>query len=253
MNVTGEIDLSLLFSALLRKIWLIILCAVIAGAAAWGYTNYLVTPMYQAKVSIYVNNSTLSYNGSTIPASITASDLSTSQRLVATYVSILKSERVLSTVAEEVGSDLDAEEIRSMLTAASVDDTEVFEVRISNPDPHLAAEIANAIASVVPAEISEIVTGSSTKIIDYASVPRYPYSPSLMQNVILGVGIGVVLAVVIVILQVLMDVRVRDEADLAKISSAPVLGKIPDFAVEDRDDAYENTYTSDKNGKAVEK
>ena len=93
MNKTRELDLRLLVLALMRKLWLIVLCAVILGAAAFGYTQYFVTPMYRASVTIYVNNNRFNIEGNT--ATLTASDLSVAQRLVATYVINLKSDRVL--------------------------------------------------------------------------------------------------------------------------------------------------------------
>lgn len=250
MNKTSELDLRLLFFALLRKLWLIVLCAVVIGALAFGYTKYFVTPMYRASVSIYVNNNKVTTEGST--ATLTYTDLSTAQRLVSTYVTILKSDRVLDKVAEELDTSITANQIRGMISAESVDSTEVFQVQISHPDPKMAAQIANAIAAVAPDEISEIVTGSATKIIDYAKVPASPYAPNTTRNILLGALIGVVLAVVIVILQVLMDVRVREEADVVRISDAPILGRIPDFALDDKGDAYAEAKKAEQE-KAVEK
>lgn len=250
MNKTRELDLRLLVLALMRKLWLIVLCAVILGAVAFGYTQYFVTPMYRASVTIYVNNNRLNIEGNT--ATLTASDLSVAQRLVATYVINLKSDRVLNKVAQELDVELSAAQIRNMITAEAVDNTEVFNVTITNADPVLATQIANAIAKVAPDEISEIVVGSSTKIIDYATVPTSPSSPNVMRNTALGAVIGIVLAAVIAILQELLDVRVREEQDVIRISDAPILGRIPDFALDDKGDAYAEASKSKQEGKAVE-
>lgn len=251
MNKTRELDLRLLLLALMRKLWLIVLCAVIIGAAAFGYTKYFVTPMYRASVTIYVNNNRLNVEGST--ATLTTSDLSVAQRLVSTYVITLKSDRVLNKVAQELDVKLSASQIRGMISAEAVDNTEVFNVTITNADPALAAQIANAVAKVAPDEISEIVVGSSTKIIDYATVPKAPSSPNVMRNTALGAVIGIVLAAVIAILQELLDVRVREEQDVTRLSEAPILGRIPDFALDDKGDAYAEAHKTKQEGKAVEK
>lgn len=251
MNKTRELDLRLLLLALMRKLWLIVLCAVIIGAAAFGYTKYFVTPMYRASVTIYVNNNRLNVEGST--ATLTTSDLSVAQRLVSTYVITLKSDRVLNKVAQELDVKLSASQIRGMISAEAVDNTEVFNVTITNADPALAAQIANAVAKVAPDEISEIVVGSSTKIIDYATVPKAPSSPNVMRNTALGAVIGIVLAAVIAILQELLDVRVREEQDVTRLSDAPILGRIPDFALDDKGDAYAEAHKTKQEGKAVEK
>lgn len=160
---------------------------------------------------------------------------------------------MLNKVAQELDVELSAAQIRNMITAEAVEQTEVFKVQITNADPVLAAQIANAIAKVAPDEISEIVVGSSTKIIDYATVPTSPSSPNVMRNTALGAVIGIVLAAVIAILQELLDVRVREEQDVVRISDAPILGRIPDFALDDKGDAYAEAHKAKQEGKAVEK
>lgn len=249
MNKAVEIDLRVLLSALVRKIWLIILCMVLLGAATFAGTKVLITPKYQASVSVYVNSIRTNADGST--ATLTYTDLNTAQRLVSTYVNILTSDRVLTSVASELDTVLTPEEIRPMITAEPLNNTEVFQVRVSNTDPALAAEIANAIAHVAPEEIAQIVTGSATKIIDYAKVPTEPYAPNTARNTLLGVLGGILLAVVIVVLQVLLDVRIHDETDLAKLSDAPILGRIPSFDQENAGNGYGQTGKYEQTDKAV--
>lgn len=228
-----EINLSELLSALLRKLWLIALCAVIAGAGMYIYTDHFVTEMYRSRVSVYVNSSTQINT-----LNISATELNTAQKLVHTYIEMVKSESVLELVAEEVaangvsGKKPTAEEIKTMITAAPLEETEIFEVVVSSDDPQLACDIANAIGKVAPGKIEEFAVGSSTKIIDWPKPATSPYAPSKTRNALIGVIAGVGVAVCVIVLQVLLDLRVKSEEDLAKISSAPVLGLIPDLAME---------------------
>ncbi len=229
MNNVKDINLSEIFSALLRKAWLIVVCTVLAGAISYVYTANFITPLYRSTVKIYVNNMNRSEN-----TGISSNDLATSQRLVATYITILKSDSVLSSVAEQVGTGVSADYIKSHMDAYSLNNTEVFEVSISNKDPYLAAKIANAIANVAPAKISETVEGSSTKIVDWAKPAGAPYTPLKSRNTTLGMLAGALVAAAIIILQTLLDVRIKGEEDLALISEAPVLGLIPDLAIESK-------------------
>ncbi len=228
MNNMKEINLSEIVSALLRKAWLIAVLAVLAGILSYAYTANFVTEMYRSSITVYVNNR-ISVDDNT---NVSNTDLSTSVRLVATYINILKSERVLSPVAEQVGDGVSSASIRASMNARSLNETEVFEVTISHKNPYMAAEIANAIADVAPGKIEEIIVGSSTKIIDRAKPATAPYTPNKSQNTVVGMAVGAVVAVAIIILQTLMDVRVKGEEDLAAISDAPVLGLIPDLAIE---------------------
>lgn len=222
-----EIDLRELFIVLLKRTWIVVLCAVILGAAVLVYTVNFVSPLYEASVTIYVNN-----NSSKDSTSISSSDLAVALRLVTTYVNIIKSNAVLDKVIEETGLSLTSGQIRSMLSASAMDETEMFKVTISSPNPQMSADIANAIAAIAPGEISEIIEGSSAKIIDYARVPTSRSSPSYTKNAILGAVIGAVLAVVVIVMQYLLDTRIKNEEDLAKICAIPVLGVIPDLAVD---------------------
>ena len=52
-----EIDLQKLLMAYLRKWWLILLCGLVVAGGALLYTVKFITPLYQANVSVYVNNS----------------------------------------------------------------------------------------------------------------------------------------------------------------------------------------------------
>lgn len=226
MDERIELDLRALFSAMMKKAWLIVICAFLLGALTLGYTALFVTPQYQASVIMYVNNSTTTNESNNY---ISAADLATSQRLVLTYVNIIKSDTVLSKVAKEAGLNLSPATIRGMMTSASIQETELFQVVITSPDPDLSARIANAIAEVAPDAISEILDGSSAKIVDYAKVPNGRSSPSFTKNTILGALAGALLAVGLIVIQMLMDVRIKSEDDLAKISQVPVLGSIPDF------------------------
>lgn len=220
-----EIDLIKLLLLYLHKWWLILLCAMVGGAVMFFYTANFVTPMYQAGVTIYVNNIE---SGQQIDY-ISGSNLTASQQLVSTYINIIRSDTVLEKVAESAGLDISAQYIRSIMSASQVGETELFDVYISHPDPEMAAFIANAVAEVAPGEIENFVEGSSTKIVDYAKVPAVPYTPSYQKNVALGVVAGVILVVAILTVRDLLDVRIKREEDLMELSDLPVLGRIPLF------------------------
>jgi capsular polysaccharide biosynthesis protein len=117
-----------------------------------------------------------------------------------------------------------------MLTAEAINETEMFAVRVTSPSPQMSADIANAIADIAPAEISEIIEGSSAKVIDYAVVPTSRISPSFTVNTVVGSLIGGVLAAMFFVVCFLMDTRVKSAEDLESIYPVSVLGEIPDFA-----------------------
>ena len=227
-----EIDLQKLLMAYLRKWWLILLCGLVVAGGALLYTVKFITPLYQANVSVYVNNSS---NNQPVDY-VTSSNLDASQKLVNTYINIAKSDRVLDLVAEKLNGDYTVKELREMLSAAQVDKTEIFRIYITSPSPEEAARVANMMAEVAPGEISNLIEGSSARIIDYAKVPEQRYSPSYKKNTMMGGLIGCVLVVAYLTALFLLDVRIRDDEDLTSLTDLPILGQIPNIdAIKDSD------------------
>ena len=230
MNETVEIDLRGLFKVLLKRAWIIVLCAIILGSAVLMYTVNFVAPQYKASVTIYVNN-----NSSKDTSYISSSDLAVALRLVTTYVNIIQSNTVLDKVIAETNLALTTDQVRSMISAEVVGETEMFKVTVTTPYPQMSMDLANAIAAIAPDEIAEIIEGSSAKIIDYARLPKGSSSPNYTTNTILGAAAGAALAIVVIVLQNMLDVRIKNEEDLEKICSVPVLGVIPDLANDKKD------------------
>lgn len=227
MGEIVEIDLRELFKVLWKRAWIVALCAIVLAASVCVYTVNFVTPQYQASVTIYVNNNTGRDN-----SYISSSDLAVALRLVSTYVNIIQSNTVLEKVIAETGLKLSVGQVRGMISAEVVGETEMFKVTVTTANPRMSADLADAIASIAPGEIAAIIEGSSAKIIDYARVPTTRSSPNYVTNTVLGGVIGAVLAVVVIVLSTMLDTRVKHEEDLRKICTAPVLGVIPELTVE---------------------
>ena len=234
MDNAIELNLRELMAVIVRKLWLIVLSAVLVGALAFVYTAKFVTPMYETSVSLYVNNTIYGEKDG-----ITSNDLSTSQKLVATYMQVIKSTSFLEKVSAAVDNKVTALEISEALTTKSLSGTEMLSVTISNSDPVLAADIANTIANLVPVEVPKIADGSSARVVDYAKVPTSPYSPSYAKNITLGACIGAMLVIIVLVIQVMMDLHIKGEEDLKLYSDAPVLGHIPHYDVPGRKTGYE--------------
>ena len=220
-----EIDLLEVGRLLLSKWIPILVTAIVFAILTFVGTYFLITPMYRASATFYVNNTT----GSSENASITNADLTASAKLVDTYAAIIKSNAIMDRVVAQLGEDITSEEIVNNLSAKSVNNTEVFTVSVTNANPSTAVKIVRLITEIAPEQIGEIVEGSSTKIIDYPKMPNGIASPSYKKNTAVGGMIGFILACAIIIIRSLMDNTIKSAADL-DYWGLPVLGVIPDFA-----------------------
>lgn len=224
-NREMEVDLKKMVRYYLRYWKGILLSTILAGAIMLGISVFVVTPQYQSHVTIYVNTS------SDQAMNITSNDLATAQKLVSTYVNIIKSNTVLDTVIQQGNLNMTADEIREAMTAGQIDDTEMFNVFITDPDPEMAAHIANTIADVAPAKISAFVKGSSTEVIDHAIVAEKPITPNYVLNTFLGLAGGFVLYIVILTFRYLFNTKITDKEDVEMYLGVPVLGMIPSIEV----------------------
>lgn len=230
-----KIEPQKLFSAIKNNLWKIILVTILFGALAFAYSKFMLTPMYQASASFYVNNSIQTENNST---SISNGDIVTSTKLVDSYMVILKTRDTLSSVIEYAGVDMSCGQLAGMISASAVDETEIFKVNVNSADPALAEKIATAIAHVAPERISSIIEGSSAKVVDFPIVPTSPYFPNYNKNVTTGLMIGSALSVIVVLLLEIFDVTIKNEDDLRNASDYPVLALIPDLTQNNKKSRY---------------
>jgi len=230
-----EIDLLRIWNAVCRKLWMIVLATVIGGIIAFVWTVFLITPQYNSSALFYVNNN-VSLGGTSV--SISSADISASKSLVDSYLVILQSRGTLNDVIDYAGVDHTYSEIRKMISASDVNDTEIFEVVVTSPDPQEAEQIANAIAYILPKRISSIIEGSSAKVVDYAVVPSTPSSPSLTRNTILGVVLAMVLSTAMIVVREIFDVTIKTEEDITRMCDYPVLASVPDMGTDTKSGSY---------------
>lgn len=222
METNNEITLQEIFGILWSKVVVIILCTILGGAVAFGVTYFLIEPEYTSKVTMYVNNSDGKQD-----SYMNINDINASQKLVSTYVEILKSDTVINKVIEATGVEYSATALREMMSASSVNGTEIFEIKFVSEDPEEAALLANTIADIGPEEIIRVVKAGSVELIDPAKVATKPSSPNVILNTIIGIMLGGVLSVLGVLVYAMLDTRIKIEEDLEKTYTIPVLGTIP--------------------------
>ena len=232
-----EIDLQRLVKALLNKAWLIGLVAVVFAVGAFVATHMFVTPLYKASAMFYVNNSSIDVGDVSI-SGITSGDISASKNLVDSYIVILKTRETINEVIDYADLDLSYNRVRGMISASSVNDTEIFQVVVTSPDPEQAKVIADAIAYLLPKRIGSIIEGTSAKVVDSAVVPTVPSSPSYTGNAMKGFVIGLVLSAGLIVILELLDITIRKEDDIAQACPHPVLAAVPDMEAQSKGGSY---------------
>lgn len=221
------IDLMHILKRLWQKIWLIAICSVMAAVVGFSIASFAVAPQYASSVMLYVNNNSISLGSSNVTFS--ASELTAAQSLVRTYIVMLNNRTTLEMVRREAGVPYDYKYLSGMITASSVNDTEVMEITVRGKDPYEVARIANAIEEVLPKRLSEIIDGSSMAVVDRAVPNLNKVAPSITTYTLVGFALGLLLSVVGVAITAMLDNTIHDEEYILQTYQYPILAKVPNL------------------------
>lgn len=225
--VAREIDLIRLGKALWKRFWIIAVSSVLCAMIVLLFTTLFIAPKYSSSAKFYVNNSAVSIGEASL--NISSGDLSASKTLVDTYIVILQSRTCLNDVIDYAELDYTPSQLNSMISAQAVGNTAVFEVVVTGKNAEETEVIANAIAHILPNKITNIVEGTSAKIVDYAITPTVPTSPNKTLNTMLGFVFGAVLSVGVIVLVEIFDNTIRTEEDITESCDHPILAAVPDM------------------------
>ena len=222
-----SIDLMHIARSIIHRLWIIILAAVLAAAAGFSYSTFVLKPVYGAQVLLYVNNSSINFGNTSFD--ISASDIQASLSLVNTYSVLLKNRTTLERVKENAGVDYTVAQLASMIQTGSVNETEVMKVVVTCGNPHEAAKIANSIAEVLPVRVSEIIDGASMVVVDRAVPVTSKIGPSVSRYTFLGLIIGALVTVIIIAIRAIMDDTIYNEDYVLENYDYPILAKVPNL------------------------
>ena len=214
-----EIDLVEVFQLMLKRWWLIIGCAVVFAAAAFGYTKLFVTPQYEASSMIYKLSKTTSISS--------ALDLQLGKQLTVDFETLATSRPVVEKVIDELGLDTEYETLVGSITVSNPTDTQILKISARNPDPVLARDISNAMSDATAEQIAAVMVTDKPSTVEEAVVPRYPISPNVKKNTLIAGLAGALLVMAIILLYYLLDDRIKSEEDIVKYLELNALASIP--------------------------
>lgn len=210
----------------LRKNWLIIVVLTLVGLGAAAAYSLTRTPVYESSSSVAVSTQT----GGT--ASDIQQGANFAQTRINTYVGLVTTPIVLNPVIADLDLGVTADSLEKQITASSALNTTIITITATDPDPVVAANLANqaaaSLSKVVPEIEPEIEGGSPVRLtrVSDAQPALAPASPNVPLNLALGVLVGLALGIGVAVLRTVLDNKVRTPRDAEGITSAPSLGAI---------------------------
>ena len=234
-----RIDLVKLFFYLLKRIWIIAICCIIGFFSMYIYSAKSIPDTYTAAGTMFVYNG----NPATTNYQYTSSnDLDSAVKLIDTYMVVIKSNKVLDAITERLAPkypQISPGFIYSSLSAGSVSDTSVMQIRCTTADAQLSADIVNAVLDVAPEEIIRVVSAGSCEIIDYAYVPIMPDDRNLFHRGVVGAFTAAILAGSVFVIVFLLNRRIVDVKELTDSYTPPVLASIHREKIDERKEKRE--------------
>ena len=212
---------------ILRRNWILIVAAALAGLLLAGVVSVLTKPTYTAQTQLFV----------AIQSSGSVQELQQgntfSQARVQSYVKTVKAPAVLQPVIDTLGLSMTADQLAAEVTATTEPSTVLINIAVTNGSSVQAAaiaqEVANSLIKVVDSLESPKNGGTSPvslSVIKPAVAPPAPSAPSTRFNLILGLVLGLGAGAAVAALRTTLDNRIRGEADLRRVTDVPLLGGI---------------------------
>lgn len=217
------LDLGYLFGVLKKHLLFVVLIGIIAAAAGFSVSNFLIPKKYESRALLYIEN-----NQQTSEA-VNINDINAAQKLVNTCQIIFKSYTVMDSLIANLDLPYTKEELDDMITASSVNGTEVMELVVECGDPIEAQTIVNELVTLSTDEFIRVVKSGSVEVIDLGEVNTDPSYPNVLIITAVCLIMGVAVSYIIVLIKEMFDVAVKPDDNIAQIYNVPVFAEIVDF------------------------
>jgi polysaccharide biosynthesis transport protein len=202
-----------------RRLWMIVALPIVAALSA-GFVSFLLPPVYEAHVSVYVRLAQPLV--STDPTGVSLN----SDQVVRTYASLVTERQLLQSVINELGLKITPEDLSKEITATPVPNTTKLDVAVRNTNPALARDLDNSLVADLIAEVNQFqqqasqTSNSATRdnlfVVSPAVLPDRPVSPTKLVDVMLAFGAGLVVALGVAFLVDYLDQSIKNDDELTE-------------------------------------
>lgn len=187
-NKEFQLDTAALAGAVLRRWWIILLSAALGCMMALLGASILLPPEYVADVTFRVS----------------AGELEEARDLADSALVLLDTRQCLDPVLSAAGEDLTYAQLRRMLEAQVLNETEFLKVTVTGSSPRQALELAKAVAAALPRCFGEF-TGAQLILVDDAALPAQPSGPDTGSIAFIGMALGLLLGLAAAMLPEIAD------------------------------------------------
>lgn len=226
MENTSQITFEKIFETLKKRIWWILIIAVIVGCGAAVYGALFIKDTYTCKLVYRIG----------VPSEMTSGEINQLDYQVKTSIQTLQTRRVMTKVVTEArivtsNGTPAVQEMTSATKFVGDETTGSFSISVSSTNPEVAHKMVLAFHKLLTDDeyvVNELELKKMYPVVEPEGLPTSPSNGSrTVKYGALGAILGAVLAGVFFLLRAVMDVTIRSEKDLRECSALPILGTLP--------------------------
>lgn len=182
-----------------RCVLILIIVAILSGAAGYVYENKKIIPMYESTTQLYV------VPGEENEASIRANN----GGLKDDFTIIFKSSVVISAAQRIAGT---SEDIAQYLTVSSPANSNIVQIKCVNPDQNTAKKYVDAVASTA-IKTTSIIPVKSIQILSEGTSGGVSFKPDLYKNtgIIAGTACAVCMFIEIIVCLIMSAFKSKED------------------------------------------
>ncbi|MFN7250042.1 MAG: YveK family protein [Anaerobacillus sp.] len=200
-----EINLREIFMIFKKRFWIIVIITIIATAVGYFQNNSNPTSLYQSSSRIIVG---------------------ANSEYMKTLMVIMKDPVIMEKVVARLDLNRSAEALAGQISVDSINSSQVVRINVVDTDPVVAADIANATASVFKSEIGNIVDFNDVSYLSEAKVNPFPINSKSNRTIKIAFVMGLIIGVGFVFLLHSLDDTIHSHQEVEELVGVPVLGTI---------------------------
>lgn len=261
--MNNVLELRQLWHIIQKHFFALIFVAIIGACAGYGVAKFVIAPTYSASTSMLVNRSADDTSTATANLSDQQADvqlINTYKNLIissnvlgavsdelenpapivvqkakdAVYQTLADGTRRLVTPAQKeitkpsnkTKYQLSVDELKSMVTITSQENSQVFSINVKSKDPALAADVANEVADVFKDKIGGFMKINNVSIIDSAKANTKPVSPNTTLFTLAGLVVLGGLTFLYMLIKELSDTTIKSPDEVSQLFGITNLGVI---------------------------
>jgi len=213
------VELSRYFRVLRQRLWMIAVCPIVAAIAA-GAVSFMLPPVYEAHVSLYVRPAQPIASTDPTVAALT------SDQVLRTYADWMTQRPIVDRVDSQLGLGLRYEDFVKKITVTPQTNTLLLDVAVRDTNPGVARDIANQLVADFIDTVRQTQTQaqanqtSNAQLVDNlvvtspAVAPDKPVSPNKTLNVAIAFAAGLLLALGLAFLLDYLDQSIKSDEEL---------------------------------------